>query len=164
VFGGRNTIAPPPRVARTPITAQAGRGPTTFTRNPPNQAIGAGHSGPPATGNAGGPGSKPMETGPRTTLPAAGRFGGGPPNNPAPRFVTRNPAPNNNVPFTKREPALTAHPGRPLEPQQMENLRRGQSAGPMKDKEVFSHVQRNTSHSEPKSAPREGGDRGKNKR
>jgi hypothetical protein len=46
----------------------------------------------------------------------------------------------------------------------MENLKKGQSAGPMKDKEVFSHVQKNTPRAEAKSAPRDGGGRGKNKR
>jgi len=157
VFGGRNTIAPPPHLATVPMTTQARNGPTTFTRTLPNQNLGAGHSGPPAGGSGG---ATPMATVPKTTLPANNRFGG-PPNNPAPRFITKNPTPNNSVDFSKREPALAAHPGRPLEPQQMENLKKGQSAGPMKDKEVFTHAPKNSAA---KPAPKDREDRGKNKR
>jgi hypothetical protein len=64
---------------------------------------------------------------------------GGPPSTPAPRMFTRNaPAPT-NAPFAARQDAYSSHPGRPLEPQQMDNLRSGKPAGPMRDKEVIPH-------------------------
>lgn len=34
---------------------------------------------------------------------------------------------------------MDEHPGRPLEPQQMDNLRRGQPAGQMRDRETPEH-------------------------
>jgi hypothetical protein len=34
---------------------------------------------------------------------------------------------------------MQQHPGRPLEPQQVENIRRGQPAGQMRDRELPSH-------------------------
>lgn len=56
-----------------------------------------------------------------------------------PRFITRTPVPPPKVPFSVRQPVLQAHPGRPLEPQQEENLRAGRPAGPMRDREVPPH-------------------------
>ena len=35
-----------------------------------------------------------------------------------------------------RQQAIEQHPGRPLEPQQVQNLRQGKPAGPMKDQET----------------------------
>jgi hypothetical protein len=67
-----------------------------------------------------------------------------------PRVVTRTPPPARSVPFATREPAYQQHPGRPLEPQQKQNLRQGKPAGPSKDREVLPHA------SAPKeSAPRD---------
>ena len=63
---------------------------------------------------------------------------GGPPQERRP-LVNRNPAPPQNPPFSQRQPAMQDHPGRPLEPQQMENIRRGDAAGPRQDREVPSH-------------------------
>ena len=54
-------------------------------------------------------------------------------------LVTRTPPPPPNPSFEQRRPALEQHPGRPLEPQQVENIRAGQAAGPMRDQEVPSH-------------------------
>jgi hypothetical protein len=62
----------------------------------------------------------------------------GPPQERRP-LVNRNPAPPQNPPFSQRQPAMQDHPGRPLEPQQVENIRRGQAAGPRQDREVPSH-------------------------
>lgn len=63
----------------------------------------------------------------------------GPPNKPFPHMYTRNaPAPA-NAPFSARQDAYSAHPGRPLEPQQMTNLRSGKPAGNMQDKEYPPH-------------------------
>jgi hypothetical protein len=62
----------------------------------------------------------------------------GPPQERRP-LVNRNPAPPQNPPFSQRQPAMQDHPGRPLEPQQVENIRRGNAAGPRQDREVPSH-------------------------
>jgi hypothetical protein len=54
-------------------------------------------------------------------------------------MFTRNaPAPT-NAPYAARQDAYSSHPGRPLEPQQMNNLRAGKPAGPMQDKEAVPH-------------------------
>jgi len=57
----------------------------------------------------------------------------------SPHFITRTPPPPREVPFSKRLPALSQHPGLPLEPQQKANLRAGKPAGPMKDKVFPPH-------------------------
>jgi hypothetical protein len=63
----------------------------------------------------------------------------GPPTTPFPHVFTRNsPAPT-NAPFAARQDAYSSHPGRPLEPQQMDNLRAGKPAGPQQDKETLPH-------------------------
>lgn len=63
---------------------------------------------------------------------------GGPPMGRRP-LVSRTPPPPQNPSFAQRQPAMQQHPGRPLEPQQVENIRRGQPAGQMRDREVPSH-------------------------
>ncbi|HEX4602486.1 MAG TPA: hypothetical protein VH724_00695, partial [Candidatus Angelobacter sp.] len=63
---------------------------------------------------------------------------GGPPPERHP-LVTKTPPPPQNPPFSQRQAPLQEHPGRPLEPQQMDNLRRGQPAGQMQDREVPAH-------------------------
>ena len=50
-------------------------------------------------------------------------------------LVIRSPAPPAAVPFETRQKAIAQHPGRPLEPQQMQNLRAGRPAGPQRDAE-----------------------------
>jgi len=57
----------------------------------------------------------------------------------APRLITRSPLPPPSVPFSAHLPAMQEHPGRPLEPQQVENLRAGKPAGPVRDREVPAH-------------------------
>jgi hypothetical protein len=56
-----------------------------------------------------------------------------------PRWIIRSPLPPSSVPFSSRLPAMQAHPGRPLEPQQVENLQAGRPAGPMRDSEFPPH-------------------------
>jgi hypothetical protein len=63
----------------------------------------------------------------------------GPPQEHRP-LVTKNPPPPQNPPFSQRQPAMQDHPGRPLEPQQVDNIRRGQPAGPRQDREVPMHA------------------------
>ncbi|MGD1102134.1 MAG: DUF6600 domain-containing protein [Terriglobia bacterium] len=114
--------------------------------NPTGRAVfGARAVAPPpvraARVGAPGPASLGAPSGPRTSAPEpreAARTGG-PPNAAFPHVFTRNtPAPT-NAPFAARQDAYSSHPGRPLEPQQMNNLRAGKPAGPMRDKEAIPH-------------------------
>jgi hypothetical protein len=58
----------------------------------------------------------------------------------APRpLITRNEAPPPSPTFWHQQSALSAHPGRPLEPQQMEKLSQGRPAGPLMDHEFPPH-------------------------
>jgi len=50
-------------------------------------------------------------------------------------LVVRAQTPPAAVPFETRQKAIAAHPGRPLEPQQIQNLRAGKPAGPQRDPE-----------------------------
>jgi hypothetical protein len=86
--------------------------------------------------------------------PAGGGMASGPPRTP-PRLITRSPLPPPSVPFSVRQQALQAHPGRPLEPQQEENLRAGKPAGPMRDQEFPPHPAP-APKSESNPAPRSG--------
>lgn len=54
-------------------------------------------------------------------------------------LVTRTPPASGSVPFEAQQKAMSTHPGRPLEPQQLQNLRTGRPAGPMRDREFPSH-------------------------
>jgi hypothetical protein len=56
-----------------------------------------------------------------------------------PRLITRSAPPPPRVPFVQERPVLAEHPGRPLEPQQIENLRAGRPPGEMRDHEFPSH-------------------------
>jgi hypothetical protein len=107
-----------------------------------------------------------------------GRAPGGPPQNagnpqngPAQNqrpLVTKNPPPQQNPSFAQRQPAMQEHPGRPLEPQQMDNLRRGQPAGQMRDRETPEHHEaappqrpQPQQQSKPANPPPQNNDRGK---
>jgi hypothetical protein len=69
----------------------------------------------------------------------AGQAGpGGPPLDRKP-LVTRTPPPPQNPSYAQRQNASQDHPGRPLEPQQVNNIRNGQPAGQMHDREVPAH-------------------------
>lgn len=50
--------------------------------------------------------------------------------------------------FNQQQPALNQHPGRPLEPQQVDNIRQGRPAGPQRDAETIPHSQ-----PQPRSTP-----------
>jgi hypothetical protein len=115
-LGGGRPVPTPPRIAtRTTIAATGQRLPAAPPSSQPYQpSVGA------------------------RNAPVGGGVAGGPPRTP-PRLITRNPLPPPNVPFSVRQQALQAHPGRPLEPQQEENLRAGKPAGPMRDREVPPH-------------------------
>ncbi|MGA9565453.1 MAG: DUF6600 domain-containing protein [Candidatus Korobacteraceae bacterium] len=57
-----------------------------------------------------------------------------------PPLVARTPPPPEKMPYSQKAPAMEEHPGRPLEPQQKQNLRTGQPAGPMRDQEFPPHA------------------------
>ena len=98
-----------------------------------------------------GPAVRPPPVRPRSVMSAARTaprpapvsqrsLGVAQPRTAAPRLLTRTPPPPERVPFAVQRPAMILHPGRPLEPQQLQNLRMGRSAGPMLDREFPPHV------------------------
>lgn len=137
VFGARAVAAPPVHNARL-----GAPGPGTA---PHAASYGTPH------GAASGPAEGTFT--PRTPTPATREASrSGPPATPFPHMFTRNaPAPN-NAPFAARQDAYSSHPGRPLEPQQMNNLRAGKPAGPMKDKESLPHASAQHTGSKPSSS------------
>jgi hypothetical protein len=56
-----------------------------------------------------------------------------------PGLITRSAPPPMRVPFAMEERPMLVHPGRPLEPYQVENLRAGRPVGPMMDHEFPEH-------------------------
>ncbi len=56
-----------------------------------------------------------------------------------PGLITRNSPPPMRVPFAMQERSMLEHPGRPLEPYQLGNLRAGRPTGPMLDREFPAH-------------------------
>ena len=79
-------------------------------------------------------------TAPRPAPVSQRNLGVAQPRTAAPRLLTRTPPPPERVPFAVQRPAMILHPGRPLEPQQLQNLRMGRGAGPMLDREFPPHV------------------------
>jgi hypothetical protein len=133
IFGARTVAAPQVPAARfqasRPASFATPGGPRAFT--PP-------------------PGAAPRPGGPPSPTPHPG----GPPTTSFPKMYTRTtPAPT-NAPFTARQDAYNSHPGRPLEPQQMNNLRAGKPAGPMQDKEVVPHPPKEQKQSKPAPPPK----------
>ncbi|HWZ27932.1 MAG TPA: hypothetical protein VNX15_05195, partial [Gemmatimonadales bacterium] len=66
-----------------------------------------------------------------------------------PLLRARRPPPAPDPAPAVRQQAIQQHPGRPLEPQQVDNLRQGKPAGPMRDVEVPRDVR-----PQPRPAPR----------
>jgi len=64
-----------------------------------------------------------------THLPASSIAPRVPPRKALPPLVTRSAPPASSVPFVERRPLMNEHPGRPLEPQQLENFRAGRPPG-----------------------------------
>jgi hypothetical protein len=125
---GQAQIIPHPRVAATGNALIGGRPAPIPPRVLRPVTI-------PATGERPAP-SRPNQP-PVTTRnapPARGEAG-----QPPPRFVTRRPLPAPTPPLPARQQAMEEHPGRPLEPQQIENLRAGKPAGSMRDREFPPH-------------------------
>lgn len=74
-----------------------------------------------------------------TPPPSSGRAAANNPRPEAPRLVTRAAPPPPVVPFEERRRAMWDHPGRPLEPPQVDDLRAGRPVGPMVDREFPPH-------------------------
>jgi hypothetical protein len=83
--------------------------------------------------------SRPSQPPPPTRAAAPERGEAGRPAPTPPSFVTRRPLPPSPPPLSARQKAMEEHPGRPLEPQQLQNLREGRPAGPMRDQEFPPH-------------------------
>lgn len=123
----RTTPAPSRQIETPPPARQAEVQPNRPTPPPVTRSL------PPARGQA---------STQRTPAPFS--------NAPAPRpLITRTSPPPPRIPFSARQPALEQHPGRPLEPQQRQNIRAGRPAGPMQDREILPHAQ-----PAPRPAPR----------
>jgi len=56
-----------------------------------------------------------------------------------PRLITRATPPPPTIPLRLMRPAMSEHPGRPLEPQQIEALRSGRQVAPMQDRVFPPH-------------------------
>ena len=65
---------------------------------------------------------------------------GNEPARPQPILITRHAPPPQEPSFPERQRAMQNDQGRPLEPQQIDNLRRGKPAGPPRDTEVPAHT------------------------
>ncbi|HLY60411.1 MAG TPA: DUF6600 domain-containing protein [Terriglobia bacterium] len=134
-----NEIAPPAQPEPPPNIRMApnGRGnpPVAAPPSPPPEIN---RTAPPVQGEPAQPGRPGQSIAPRSGPPGQQN----PPNSEPPsqpRWITRTPTPPPKPPFANVQPALQQHPGRPLEPQQMDNIRRGNPAGPMRDREYAPH-------------------------
>jgi hypothetical protein len=145
-FGGRTPASAPVAKAQ-PIHAAR-------VTSPPAEARGAQPAPRAATPTAPVTRGAPVESAPpaRTNQAQAPRAAAprAAPSSAPPRFITRTPPPPRDVPFTAHQPALQQHPGRPLEPQQEENIRQGKPAGPPKDREILPEA-----HQQSKPAPKQ---------
>jgi hypothetical protein len=129
----RAQVAPHPNVAPAVTAAFGGRRPLSAPIARARPGMPAANRGRPVPPVARAP--EPRAPISRNT-PAERSTFHSPVAEPAPHFMTRVAPPPRDVPFADREPALSTHPGRPLEPQQMLNLREGRPAGPMRDIEI----------------------------
>jgi hypothetical protein len=135
---GRLVAAPPVRAAQV-ISARSTAGPPAI-RSAPGEArtpppLEMRNSTPPARAERippSPPSAKPL---PSTTGPNRGLLPPAPPG-----LITKNAPPPPRVPFVEQRPFMSEHPGRPLEPHQLDNLRAGRPAGPMLDREFPPHA------------------------
>jgi hypothetical protein len=117
---GRPTGTPPVR-ARAPVAAFRSVAANRPAPNMPSTV----RPGTPAPNNRPQPMPNRM---PPHTPPAA-----------SPGLFNRSVPPPPEVPFTTQRHAMLEHPGRPLEPQQLEDLRARRPVGPMLDREFPPH-------------------------
>ena len=149
--GGPQTRPPvraerPVIVQHAPVANRPGQ-PATAARNVPpestrpneplrpNAEVHGTNTTPPTVNERTTPADVPHP--PPPTNSAVENRGGPPPTRPA--LVAKTPPPPAKLPYEQKAPAMEEHPGRPLEPQQKENLHAGKPAGPMTDKEFPPH-------------------------
>jgi hypothetical protein len=129
-LSGKPVPAPPVRTERLAAAnrsaASPGR-PAPGTRQPASLVT----KNAPPTGN-----TKPSPRPPAERAESFSRSAGSTEFRP---FITRSRPPAPPVPFALRRPAMLEHPGRPLEPPQVENLREGRPVVPMRDREFPPH-------------------------
>jgi hypothetical protein len=118
-------LVPPPPVRPQPRVANRSS----------QAAVRPGGSARPQTPAAPSPKTPPNTNTAQRVPPPAGHVAASPP----PRLITRATPPPMPPPFTSRREAMVEHPGRPLEPPQLDNLRAGRAAGPMIDREFPPH-------------------------
>jgi hypothetical protein len=153
------TVVPHPEVNPTasaetggsPVKAPPVR-PTTLTTAPAGRAEAPGGTAANRSERPAPPVSRPEANAPPHTPPPASQRPTAAVNGtsaPSRNLVTRTPPPPAHIPFATRQQAMAQHPGRPLEPQQRENLRAGRPAGPQRDQEMPPHPARSAppSHS-----------------
>jgi hypothetical protein len=135
-LSGRPVSAPPVRAASLVATRNAG----ASTYRP---AVGAGRQPAPLVTRNVAPSANLGRTLPPTLYKRTEPPTTTVPNSSArlspPKLITRSTPPPPRVPFVQQRQSVYEHPGRPLEPQQLENLRVGRAAGPMRDREFPPH-------------------------
>jgi hypothetical protein len=90
----------------------------------------------PPTGNA----ERTVPPPPNGRTQSPSREPSSPPRAIPPRLITTTAPLPPTVPFEQRRPAMSEHPGRPLEPSQLEDLGVGRPVCPMHDREFPPHV------------------------
>ena len=130
----------PPPSGQNPPPADANR--NNFGRGNPNSNADNGNN------NREGQGGRPQNA--NGSQNPGGQQNGPPQDRHA--LVTKNPPPQQNPSFSQKQGAMEEHPGRPLEPQQVDNIRRGQPAGQQQDREVPAHHDA-APQQQPKSKP-----------
>ena len=133
---GRPVSAPPVRVASLVSARSGGSGTYRPTIGQSRQPAPLVTKNAPPAGNSGR--ALPPSSSTRAQSPTTGVPSGSARQNP-PRLITRSTPPPPQVPFMQQRPSMNEHPGRPLEPQQLENLRGGRAAGSMQDREFPPH-------------------------
>lgn len=133
-LSGKPVRTPPVRAQRLAATsraAQASSRPAPGSSRQPNPLVTK--NAPPA-GSA-----RASSPPPATRTQPSSRNEGGQLRAESPRLVTKAPPPAPVMPFEMRRPAMSEHPGRPLEPPQLDDLRAGRPVRPMHDLEFPPH-------------------------
>lgn len=69
------------------------------------------------------------------------------------KLITRSQPPAPQPTFQEKQQAMETHPGRPLEPEQINNMRQGRPAGPPQDREWPSHAEQQQPHQQASRPP-----------
>jgi hypothetical protein len=134
---GRPRPAPPVHPVNLAVARSAGNSPAVPPRTPPTRAV---QAPTPAGDRRPLPPDRAPGVHPAPKPPAGSHAAPVPSATALPRFITRTPPPPASLPFNQRREAMADHPGRPLEPPQIDNLRSGRAVGPMRDREFPPHA------------------------